>query len=316
MLWGMRIYLHSAMLDHDPGPAHPENPGRLLPLWRDLEGAALRGDVELVQAREAAPEEIALLHDPAYIEEVENASRIGQGLLHSEDNPVSAGTFRAARLAAGAAIQAVDDLMEGTSKRAFCVVRPPGHHARQSRAMGFCFFNNAALAAQRLRSRWSLKRIAVLDWDAHHGNGTQELFYRTSEVFFLSLHGDPGLTWPGTGFSEERGREDGEGFTRNLPMPGGVTDADYLRLFMEKALPAVENYQPEFLLVSCGFDPHREDPLVPNLSLDDATFLRMMEETSALANRCCAGRCVILLEGGYNPEVIRRLGMEVVRRMG
>lgn len=312
----MRIYLHSAMMDHDTGPAHPERPDRLRSLWRDLETAALLGEIELVQAREAEPEEIALLHDPGYVEEVDHASRIGHGLLHSEDNPVSPGTFRAARLAAGAAIQAADDVMEGRSKRAFGVVRPPGHHARRSRAMGFCFFNNVALAAQRLRTRWNLKKIAILDWDAHHGNGTQELFYTTPDVLFVSLHGDPKLTWPGTGFAHERGMGDGEGFTLNLPMPGGVTDAVYQRLFMEKVLPAIEDYHPEFLLVSCGFDPHKEDPLVPNLSLGDEPFIRMMEETSVLAQRCCAGRCIIVLEGGYNPEVIQRLGMEVVRRMG
>jgi len=311
----MRIYLHCAMLEHDTGPGHPERPDRLRPLWRDLEAAALRGEIELAQAREAAPEEIALLHDPAYVEEVDHASRIGHGVLHTEDNPVSSGTFRAARLAAGAAIQAVDDVMEGKSKRAFGVVRPPGHHARKSRAMGFCFFNNIALAAQRLRTRWNLKKIAILDWDAHHGNGTQEFFYATSQVLFLSLHGDPGLTWPGTGYPEERGDGEGHGFTLNLPAPSGITDTAYQRLFMEKALPALEEYHPEFLLVSYGFDAHREDPLVPNLSLGDETFIRMMEESSALAHRCCAGRCVIILEGGYNPEVVRRLGMEVVRRM-
>jgi len=311
----MNIYLHTAMLEHDTGPVHPERPGRLRPLWRDVEQAAGRGKVELVQAREATPEEIALLHSPGYMEEVREASRIGHGLLHSEDNPVSPGTFKAALLSAGAALQAVDDVMEGRSGNGFCVVRPPGHHARKARAMGFCFFNNIALAAQRLRSRWNLKKVAILDWDAHHGNGTQEFFYSTSEVLFVSLHGEPSLTWPGTGFAQERGEGESLGFNLNLPMPGGVSDADYQKIFMEKALPAIDAFAPEFLLVSCGFDAHKDDPLVPNLSLSDETFIRMMDETSALANRLCAGRLVVLLEGGYNPEVIRRLGMEVVRRM-
>jgi len=162
--------------------------------------------------------------------------------------------------------------------------------------MGFCFFNNIALAAQRLRSKWNLKRIAVLDWDAHHGNGTQEFFYPTSEVLFVSLHGDPLLTWPGSGFTHERGRGEGEGFTLNLPLPGGVSDAGYQHVFMEKALPALEAYAPEFLLVSCGFDPHREDPLVPNLSLADESFARMMDESSALAGRHCKDRLVVIFE--------------------
>lgn len=181
--------------------------------------------------------------------------------------------------------------------------------------MGFCFFNNVSLAAQRLRSKWNLKKVAILDWDAHHGNGTQEFFYSTPEVLFVSLHGDPLLTWPGTGFAEERGEGEGLGFNLNLPVPGGVSDAEYMRVFMEKAMPAIEDYAPEFLLVSCGFDPHRDDPLVPNLALDDGTFTMMMDESRALAGRLCAGRLAVLFEGGYNPEVIRRLGMEVVRRM-
>jgi len=312
----MRVYLHPAMLDHDTGPVHPERPARLRPLWRGLEEAAGRGEAELIEAREATPEEIASLHAPDYVEEVREASRIGHGLLHSQDNPVSTGTFRAACLAAGACLQAVDDVMEGRAKSAFCAVRPPGHHSRRSRAMGFCFFNNIALAAQRLRSKWNLKRIAILDWDAHHGNGTQEFFYDTPEVLFISLHGDPPITWPGSGFAHERGRGEGEGFTLNLPMPDGVSDDTYQRVFMEKALPVLEAYDPEFLLVSCGFDPHREDPLVPNLALADETFTRMMDEASALAGRHGAGRLAVIFEGGYDPDVIQRLGMEVVHRMG
>jgi acetoin utilization deacetylase AcuC-like enzyme len=316
ILWDMHIYLHPAMMDHDTGPIHPERPDRLRPLWTDLEAAAACGGVEMVQAREAAVEEIALLHSPRYVEEVREASQIGRGVLHSADNPVSPGTFRAALLAAGAALQAVDDVMEGRARNAFCVVRPPGHHSRRARAMGFCFFNNIALAAQHLRTKWNLKKIAILDWDAHHGNGTQEFFYSTSEVLFISLHGEPSLTWPGTGFAEERGEGEGLGFNLNLPMPGDVSDTEYQRVFMEQALPAVEAYRPEFLLVSCGFDPHREDPLVPNMSLGDETFTRMMDDTSALAKRFCLGRLVVMFEGGYNPEVVRRLGMEVVYRMG
>ena len=312
----MHIYLHPAMLDHDAGPVHPERPERLRPLWRDLEEASRRGEIALVEAREAAPVEIAQLHTPGYIEEVREAGRIGHGVLHTEDNPVSHGTFKAALLAAGAALQAVDDVMEGRTQSAFCAVRPPGHHARKARAMGFCFFNNIALAAQCLRSKWNLKRVAVLDWDAHHGNGTQESFYSTPEVLFVSLHGDPLFTWPGTGFERERGQGEGEGFTLNLPMPDGVSDAEYQRTFMDQALPAMSAYAPEFLLVSCGFDPHKDDPLVPNLSLADETFTRMMDEAKVLAKRHCAGRLAVILEGGYNPEVIRRLGMEVVRRMG
>ena len=312
----MRIYLHPAMLDHDTGPVHPERPERLRPLWRTLEEAARRGEVELVQAREAAPGEIASLHDPGYIEEVREASRIGRGVLHTEDNPVSTGTFRAALMAAGAALQAADDVMGGRANSAFCAVRPPGHHSRKARAMGFCFFNNIALAAQRLRTKWNLKKIAILDWDAHHGNGTQEFFYDTREVLFISLHGDPSLTWPGSGFAHERGLGEGEGFTLNLPLPGGISDEGYRHVFMEKALPALEVYAPEFLLISCGFDPHRDDPLVPNLALDDGTFTMMMDESRALAGRHCAGRLAVILEGGYNPDVICWLGMEVVRRMG
>ena len=305
----MIVYHHPDAFLHDTGLAHPERPGRLVPLVNALETGTRAGGWEMVAPAEASPDDLALLHDPAYIEEVRTASARGLAHLHTLDCPVSPGTWRAALLAAGAAIEGAAAVMAGEASSALSILRPPGHHARRNRAMGFCYFNGAALAAQALIARHGLERVAILDWDAHHGNGIQEAFYDTDRVLYASLHGHPATTWPGTGHARERGTGAGEGFTLNVPIEPGTDDAEYRRRFGAFVLPALEQYRPQFLVVSCGFDAHREDPLVPELALGDETFLFMFRETTALARRVCRGRMAVILEGGYNPAVVERLGL-------
>jgi acetoin utilization deacetylase AcuC-like enzyme len=311
----MLVYHHPDAFLHDTGPAHPERPGRLAPLVEALEERARAGDWAMAEPAEALPEDLVLLHDRGYVEEVRAAAAWGLAHLHTLDCPVSPGTWRAALLAAGAAVQGAEAVASGKARSAFSILRPPGHHARRAWAMGFCYFNGAALAAQALRTRHGLERVAVLDWDAHHGNGTQEFFYDTARVLYASLHGHPATTWPGTGHARERGAGEGEGTTLNVPIEPGTDDQEYRRRFAEIVLPALEAYRPEFLVVSCGFDAHGEDPLVPELALNNETFHFMFQETVALARRACGGRMLAVLEGGYNPAVVERLGIALAEAM-
>jgi len=311
----MLVYHHPDALLHDTGPGHPEGPGRLILLLGVLEEGARAGKWKLVEPVGASPEDLALLHDEAYAGEVRTAAARGRSHLHSPDCPVSPGTWRAALLAAGAAVQGAEAVAAGRAPCALSVLRPPGHHARRARAMGFCFFNGAALAPKALLDRRGLERVAILDWDAHHGNGTQEFFYGTDRVLYASLHGHPATTWPGTGHAREWGEGAGEGYTLNVPIEPGVDDGEYQRRFAEVVLPALEGYRPEFLIVSCGFDGHRLDPLVPDLALDDGTFHFLFRETLALAERVCGGRMAVILEGGYDAEVVGRLGATLAGAM-
>ncbi len=296
---------------HQVSPFHPEKPERIIPLKEELE--KIRG-VEFIKPKPLSEEDISILHSPSYIKEFKEA--IGKyPYLHTTDCPLSLGTYRAALISASGAILAVDGMMEGKTRGVFSILRPPGHHALKNKAMGFCYFNNIALAAIHLVNKWKLKRVCIIDWDAHHGNGTQEIFYETSKVFYTSLHGHPLITYPGTGFSEERGKGEGEGYTLNFPLFPEVDDDEILRIFKEKLLPPLEKYKPEFCLISCGFDGHKEDPLVPNLNFSDELFEKFFEETLNFAKNICNGRVGFILEGGYNPEVVKRLGLKLVKKI-
>ncbi|MEJ5165417.1 MAG: histone deacetylase [Thermoanaerobaculia bacterium] len=307
----MIVLYHKDCLLHSPGAFHPERKERIIPLVEALE------KLEYVQFLEPQPIEEDLIkevHSPSYIENFKNS--IGKSsFFFTTDCPLSKDTYKAALLSASGAILGAEILMKGEKKGVFSLLRPPGHHARKMEAMGFCYFNNAALAAQYLLSRWQLERIGIIDWDAHHGNGTQEIFYETDKVFYTSLHGHPLITYPGTGFPEEKGRGEGEGYTLNFPFFPETTDEDYLRTFKEKLIPALERYRPQFLIISCGFDGHSEDPLVPNLKLSDLLFENLFEETLKFAKDFCGGKALFLLEGGYNPEVVKRLGIKLVEKI-
>jgi acetoin utilization deacetylase AcuC-like enzyme len=206
-------------------------------------------------------------------------------------------------LAAGGAVAAVDAIMDGQVRNVFCAVRPPGHHAERALAMGFCYFNNVAIAAEHLRARYGLRRLAILDWDVHHGNGTQHIFEDDPDLLFCDIHQHPDTLYPGTGFEWEKGAGPGVGATLNIPLMPGSGDADYRWAFDNRIVPAIDAFKPEFLLISAGFDAHRDDPLA-DIELSTGMFAWMTMQALNLAERHCEGRLVSLLEGGYEPAVL------------
>jgi len=294
-------------LAHEPGPGHPECPERLQVMMRELRKSGLLdgGPCGLVEPREASMEELTMVHEARYVEWVKAMCERGGGLLDLGDTLASPGSYRAAVLAAGAAIQGVELVLSGRFDAAVALVRPPGHHAGRDYARGFCIFNNVALAAEKAISAYGLERVAIVDIDAHHGNGTQELFYETSNVLYASLHQDP--TWfPGTGFEDEAGSGDGRGFTVNIPLPFLTGDDIYLRAIEDIVKPLVRQYGPQLVLVSLGLDVHYADP-VARLSLSMLGQAEAFAHVADLAKRACGGKMVVVLEGGYSLSHIGKM---------
>jgi acetoin utilization deacetylase AcuC-like enzyme len=288
---------------HDTGKGHPERAERTAAIERRLQASELWKELDVRQAPELARERLSLVHAPAYVNAVEAAIESGARVLDDGDTHVSADSWRAARAAAGGAIDAVDRVMSGEWGNAFVCARPPGHHAERSTAMGFCLFNNVALAAQHLRQEHHLERVAIVDWDVHHGNGTQHIFERDPTVFYASLHQWP--LYPGTGLAHERGIAEGEGTTLNCPQPAHAGDSEWLRAFEHTLLPAIARFKPDFLLISAGFDAHRDDPLAQTQLTDDA-YKQMTAALLELARTHCKSRLVSLLEGGYDLNALAR----------
>jgi acetoin utilization deacetylase AcuC-like enzyme len=289
-----------------PG-GHPESPARPTSA---LEGARAAGG-ELVEreAREATPEELERVHPGEYLAALERIA--GEGRWLDADTWAGPGSLRATRLAAGAACEAVTEVLAGRAPAAFCVVRPPGHHASARRPMGFCLTNAVAIAARAALAE-GLERVCILDWDVHHGNGTQDVFAADAAVLMISLH-QSGL-WPGTGAEHERGSGAGAGATVNITFPAGTGPDAYLARFRADALPALERHRPELVLVSCGFDGHRDDPLA-GLALEDETYGSLARETVAACRRIGAAGPVVLLEGGYDLDAVEHGSAEVVRAL-
>jgi acetoin utilization deacetylase AcuC-like enzyme len=282
---------------HATGPGHPERPARLEAIDRRLEETGLLARLTPVEPHPAEERWIEAVHDPGYIRRVERACASGERLLDSPDTGIGAESFATALLAAGGALALVDAVLEGRLDNGFAAVRPPGHHAERDRAMGFCLFNNAAVAARYAQRRHAARRVLIVDWDVHHGNGTQHAFEEDPSVLYCSLHQWP--LYPGTGAAAERGRGAGEGFTLNLPLPPGSGDADWLGAFDRHLIPAADSFRPDLVLVSAGFDAHRDDPLAGTL-LSGAGFSGLTQRVCDLARRHCGGRLISLLEGGYH----------------
>jgi acetoin utilization deacetylase AcuC-like enzyme len=289
---------HPQYLRHDTGPGHPERPDRLRAIEDRLQASGLKEQIENLSIRPATPEEIALVHDKEYIDLVARTSQ-AHGVYLDGDTFASPDSYEAALLAAGGLLTAVDNVAEGKLDHAFAMVRPPGHHAERDHAMGFCLFNNVGVAAEYLIQKFGKKRVAVVDYDVHHGNSTQHMFYDRDDLFYVSTHRWP--FYPGTGAASERGKGAGAGYTLNLPMGGGCGDEEYKKIFSEKLIPALKEYRPDFLLVSAGFDSHRRDPL-GGMRVTEAGFAWMSEELEKVAQEFCGGRSVYTLEGGYDLE--------------
>ncbi len=291
--------------EHRAPPGYPEVPERLGAILAGVEAAGWkvteRGD------HPAAAEMVRGLHDERYVRRFEDAVERGDGLLDSADNPLSAGSWGAAWAAVAATLHAADWVADGPGRVAFAAVRPPGHHAERDLAMGFCFFNSVAAAAEHLRRAHGLERVAIFDFDVHHGNGTQHLFEDRGDVFYASTHQYP--FYPGTGASTERGRGAGLGATLNVPLPAGTGDRGYEAAIREQVLPALRAYAPQALLVSAGFDAWRSDPL-GGMAVTAAGFGAWGRWLGELAAETTAGRLLAVLEGGYDLHALPVLAKE------
>jgi acetoin utilization deacetylase AcuC-like enzyme len=286
-------------LKHDAGPMHPESPQRLTAVQEAIKG--LDFPIAGILARPASRDELALVHEDKYIDCILNM-KVTELTYLDPDTAISPRSQEAALMAAGGVIEAVDMIMRGDLKRAFCAVRPPGHHAEPDRAMGFCIFNNIAIGAGRALSRWGLSRIAIVDWDLHHGNGTQKAFYDTDEVLYISLHEYP--FYPGTGREIEKGEGKGLGYTIDIPQVPGSSDDDYRTAFQEIIIPALADFRPELIMISAGFDAHRDDPL-GDLCLSTEFFGEMTGMLIEMAKQYTMGRIISVLEGGYNLQALK-----------
>jgi acetoin utilization deacetylase AcuC-like enzyme len=277
-------------LEHRTPEGFPERPARLEAILERLKGL----DLLRLEAAAAPAEALHRVHDPAYVARVKKACEAGDATIDTPDVPLSARSYEAALVAAGAGVAAVDAVMDGRARNAFCAVRPPGHHALRSKAMGFCLFNNVAVAARHLLEARGLRRVLIVDWDVHHGNGTQDEFYEDGRVLYFSTHLSP--FYPGTGGAGERGRGKGEGRIVNVPLARGAGDEEFARVYREVLVPAAKAFDPEFVLVSAGFDSHRDD-LLGRLGLTAAGYAAMTRVLKDLAPK---GRLVSMLEGGYH----------------
>lgn len=317
-------------VDHDTRPGHPERPDRIRAIYTALHQASLipgnpfaqftkdfrplpffQNLLHSIEPHPADVKWLRTIHPQSHIDRIKQMCARGGGILDEGDTPVSPASFEIARLALGAILQCCDAVMDGTVKRAFAAVRPPGHHAEPNHPMGFCLFANIAIAAKYLQQKHNLQKIAIVDFDVHHGNGTQACFESDPSVFFVSMHQHPRTCYPGTGFESETGTDAGHGHTLNLPFWPGSTDDAYISAMQNTVLPALVHFHPEFLLISAGFDAHADDPLA-QMSLTEVGFLRMTQILANFADEHCAGRVVSALEGGYD---LRALGRSVVNHM-
>jgi acetoin utilization deacetylase AcuC-like enzyme len=290
-----------SFLGHDTGD-HPENPGRIRAIDRELAARDALRDRPAVPFGLISIEEAAKTHAPRYLAALERVTALGGGWLDA-DTFCGSDSLAVARLAAGASVAAVNAVLDESIGRAFVLGRPPGHHATAARGMGFCLLNSIAIAANHALDR-GLERVAIVDWDVHHGNGTQEIFYENPNVLYCSSH-RYGRFYPGTGAANERGVGAGEGFTVNVPLNAGAGDEVVERVYRETIFPRVERFEPQLLLISAGFDAHRDDPL-GGLAMTERGFHRLASMAVEVAERLAGGRVVTILEGGYDPAALGR----------
>jgi acetoin utilization deacetylase AcuC-like enzyme len=303
------LYRSPVFAEHDE-PSHVENQRRLKAIDAALERNGLLETHPQPVFDPATFDQLARVHDPLYIEALARAAEQGGGWIDG-DTYLGSRSFEVASLASGAAIAAVDAALTGEAKKGFVLARPPGHHARPSIGMGFCLFDTIAVgAAHALAS--GIERVAIFDWDVHHGNGTQEIFWTSPSVFFSSLHQWP--LYPGTGAASETGVDAGSGYTLNVPLPAGEGNERYLQVLDEVILPRLHEYQPELVMVSAGYDCHRDDPL-GGMRVDEDGFAAMTDRLLDLARMHADGRIVLVLEGGYDPPALARSVVRTIQTL-
>lgn len=302
--------------EHNTGSGHPESSKRLKVIMEELEKLNIFSDAsrcKLIEPNPACIDDLELVHTSEHVQLVKRVCEHGGGLLDLGDTVVSQESFEAACYAAGGAIKAVNCVLSKKFQNAFALVRPPGHHAGPYYAAGFCIFNNMAVAATHLITRFNFERILILDIDAHHGNGTQEIFYTTDKVLYISLHEDP-RGFPGTGFVNETGEGEGLGYNVNIPFPFRVSDKAYLKAVDDIVFPIVQQYAPQLILTSVGYDGYYGDP-VARLSLSAACYILIFEKILHLASTLCEGKFIAMLEGGYDLKRLGKLVAATISKM-
>ena len=283
---------------HDTGSFHPEVPERLQAVKKGIESNGLLEKLIVIKGSMPEFKHIEAVHDRDYISRFEGACMSGRTTFEHPDNQMCFETFETAMLAVGGILDTVNMLMEGELDNAFCAVRPPGHHAEVAESMGFCYFNNIAIAARYLTNEWQIKRVGIIDFDVHHGNGTQHIFERDPRVFYYSMHEHPSFAFPGTGRAFDKGVGPGVGYTKNYPVLPGQGDDVYKELIEKDLLPAFDQFQPEVLLVSTGFDAHVDDDM-SGVNLSTQGYSTMMGKIVQIAEKYANGRLISILEGGY-----------------
>jgi len=291
------LIYHPAYLEHDMGAGHPESPLRLRAIMQQLDHSGTMSRVIRIEPRKAEDEWVTQIHTPAYVASLSKQAPVTGRVSLDADTSMSPGSLDAAYLAAGGALAAVDAIVAGRVEHVFCAVRPPGHHAEAGRAMGFCLLNNVAIAARYVQKKYGVTRVLIVDWDVHHGNGTQHSFEDDPSVLFFSTHQYP--HYPGTGGAMEAGRGAGAGYTINVPMESGEGDEAYRAIFLKSLVPAADRFKPEFVIISAGFDAHRDDPLA-SMGLTDEGYTELTTIVTGIARRHAKGRILSSLEGGYN----------------
>lgn len=283
-------------LEHKTPPGHPESPARLTAIVEKLKADGVYAQLASLTPQAAPLDRIQAIHSPKYLQRVRTSCETGEEYVDSPDVPISRKSYAVALAAAGGVLRAVDAVMQGEVTNAFCAVRPPGHHALEDRAMGFCLFNNVAIGTRYVQQQYGLSRVLIVDWDVHHGNGTQAAFYDDPSVLYFSVHQSP--FYPGSGAEAEKGRGQGLNGTINVPLPGGSGDQEYVEAFEQKLRPAALAFSPQFVFVSAGFDAHENDTL-GGMRVTTEGYGKLSRIVKGIADQCCEGRLVAVLEGGY-----------------